>query len=214
MPQLNDGSSMQLLLSHVLDALPENIAVLDPVGNIVYTNRAWKAFSSANNGMPARTDEGSNYFQTCMNVSAMSPSDRHMAMRVVKGIREVMDGGAETFEIEYPCHAPDEERYFLLYAKKLEMNPDMVLTTHINITKRKTYEIKLGLMVQELASIRQSLVNAAEEMDSYSESAAREGAHTELLAQQRQIIHSLITGSKMWNEAEQIRSDIRNHQVR
>ena len=59
------------------------------------------------------------------------------------GIQEVLDGKRALFEFEYPCHSPDEKRWFVLRATPLGDGQEGAVVAHINITKRKKAERRL-----------------------------------------------------------------------
>ena len=115
-----------------LDALPSQVAVLDADGTIVYTNRAWDEFAAEND---AASDDfvGENYLAVCDAEDATEPSD---------GIRSVLGGERESFEYEYPCHAPDERRWFTMRAVRFVSDGDPhALVMHLDITERKLAEL-------------------------------------------------------------------------
>ena len=102
-------------LQHILDSIPSSLAVLGPDGTIVQTNAEWTRFAQANDAPPALVSGiGLNYVATCM-----AATDDVMAHAVGRGLREVLAGKRERFELQYPCHSPDKRRYFLLQATAL-----------------------------------------------------------------------------------------------
>jgi PAS domain S-box-containing protein len=119
-----------------LDSLGANICVLDETGTIIKTNRSWKAFAIANSADLEKVCEGINYIQTAKN--AMGP-DSDLALQFSRGIEDVMNGSAEHFELEYPCHSPHEQRWFLGKVSPFEGTdsfPRKVVISHTNITER------------------------------------------------------------------------------
>jgi len=104
---LHDAARLQ----SVLDALPESVAVLDTEGRIVQVNRSWTDFARANGGDPAGA-LGSNYVAVCRAAAASEPH----AQRALEGLQRVLAGSERQFSMVYPCHAPHEDRWFLLNA--------------------------------------------------------------------------------------------------
>jgi anti-anti-sigma regulatory factor len=127
----------------VMNSLTAHIAVLDGEGRIVAVNDAWSRFSASNGGVAARTGVGTNYLQVC---GAGGNGD---VGEIVEGIRAVLGGARENYTVEYPCHSPEEERWFLLYATPLPRGGAVV--SHIDITGRKRAEGELKRRVRQAA---------------------------------------------------------------
>ncbi len=122
------------LYRQVLDALPPHIALVDAQGTIVYVNQAWRRFA-VENGDPelAFTGVGANYFASCLPLP-----DDISAIAAVEGMRKVLSGANESFEMEYPCHSPTELRWFLLQVTPLYLEGSRaLLVSHNNITHRR-----------------------------------------------------------------------------
>ncbi|WP_162224677.1 PAS domain-containing sensor histidine kinase [Halorussus amylolyticus] len=129
------------------DALPSQVAMLDPTGRIVFTNRAWREFSVSNGGGD-RDYVGENYFDACER------SGDDGAIRVVAAIRSLFDGDSEVATVEYPCHAPDEERWFTMRAKCFRhAGEEYVLVMHLDITERKQAELGLREQNERLETV-------------------------------------------------------------
>jgi two-component system, chemotaxis family, CheB/CheR fusion protein len=128
---LRDASFLQ----SVLDALAENVAVLDAQGAITMVNRAWLAFASEN-GAPAPTCSGIgiNYLRVC---EASSGADASYARRAAVGLRGVLSGQQVHFSMEYPCHSATQERWFVMNVSSLRGEDGACLgavVSHVNIT--------------------------------------------------------------------------------
>jgi len=124
------------LARQTLDTLPINVAVLDDEGTIRFTNRAWREFGGA--GPTAAGDMvGVNYFE------ATDTEDDADAAAALAGLRRVIDGEQDLFTLEYPCHSPDERRWFLMRASRLPEHDDGgVVVAHVDITDRKLAELR------------------------------------------------------------------------
>lgn len=121
-------------LQAIIDSLPQHIAVLDTMGLITLVNKAWRDFAESNGdrGM-AHTGPGWNYVDVCK--AAGSGSDGEIANAVVDGISRVLSGKLKDFSIQYPCHSPTEQRWFLLYASPINHGNGGVVVSHVNITE-------------------------------------------------------------------------------
>ncbi|MBY0491303.1 MAG: PAS domain-containing protein [Gemmatimonadaceae bacterium] len=118
-------------LQNILDSIPSSLAVLGPDGTIVQTNAEWSRFASANEAPPPLiSGVGLNYVATCM----AAPNDP-MAQTVGRGLRDLLAGRRERFEVEYPCHSPTQKRFFRLSATPLSnAGPRGALVQHFDIT--------------------------------------------------------------------------------
>ncbi|PKL15146.1 MAG: hypothetical protein CVV49_21860 [Spirochaetae bacterium HGW-Spirochaetae-5] len=121
----------ELFASATLDALSTNIAILNEKGVIIAVNRAWREFALNNSMDISSSCEGVNYLGVC-DSSEGSNSDE--AEQASAGIREIISGNQREFSLEYPCHSPEEKRWF---------NMLVTVVAHENITKRKLVEAEL-----------------------------------------------------------------------
>ena len=126
----------------VLDSGPSQIAVLDQTGNIAAVNQRWRDFALDNSptpGQPAsHTDVGTNYLDICHAASGRDTDGS--AAQAHDGILRVMNGSTPSFQIEYSCHSPTQQRWFSLFVAPLAMDNQAVVVTHTDITQRKQLE--------------------------------------------------------------------------
>lgn len=137
----------QDLAQSTIDALSSHVCVLDETGTIIAVNQAWKSFAEANRRLrsdnaglefPDCLGVGANYFAAC--AGAVGP-DASEAAKFAAGIRTVMQGKGEQYALEYSCHSPDEERWFIGRVTRFSINRlTRILIEHINITERKLAE--------------------------------------------------------------------------
>ncbi len=122
----------------VLDSLSANIAVVDADGTIVNVNRAWRMFAAENDMPPEASLIGENYFAVCETARGGWSEE---AMPFLRGLQQVLAGELPDFELEYPCHSPEEQRWFVVrvtpYADAARR---MAVVSHFNITERKAGE--------------------------------------------------------------------------
>ena len=126
----------------VLNSLTAHIAVLDREGRIVAVNDAWRRFAEENEGAAGRVGVGADYFKVCADV--VVEGEGGGAGRVLAGVESVLRAERADFTIEYPCHSPEEERWFLLHATPLPPGRGGAVVSHINITERKRAEQALA----------------------------------------------------------------------
>ncbi|SMF50650.1 two-component system, chemotaxis family, CheB/CheR fusion protein [Azospirillum oryzae] len=129
-------------LQNVLDSLPEHIAVTDRQGRIVMVNAAWRSFAQRNGAAAVeRCGVGTNYLEVCLTPEVKEKDG--IGRAVHDGLRRILDGEADDFTIEYPCHSPDEQRWFLMHATRLNDRDGGIVVSHINITNRRLMELQL-----------------------------------------------------------------------
>ncbi len=154
-----------------LDAAAAQICVLDATGVILAVNQAWRDFYTSNTGHPAPPDVsiGSNYLATC---ECAHGTDSAEAGAMAEGIRQVMRGDAVEFSLEYPCHSPTENRWFIGRVTRFNDGSGNVVVAHENITQRKLAEQREGhrnrvlQMLTENAPLEQVLSAIAEDVES------------------------------------------------
>lgn len=130
-------------LQDVVDALAENAAIVDEQGYILLINRAWVDFSVQNNAKNERINTGANYFDI---VQQAADEGDHYARSVIQGFRDLLDNKTTEFELEYPCHSQDEERWFLANIKEVgNTKPRRFLCTHKDISKLVEREKKVRI---------------------------------------------------------------------
>jgi two-component system NarL family sensor kinase len=126
----------QLFLQSTFDALSSHVAVLDEAGTILAVNRAWRTFFAKNGGSDASCGVGTNYIGVCERASDCSE-----ATEVSQGIRAVMDGVCQDFNLEYPCQGAEEQFWFIIHVTHFEVEGSRrVVVAHENITQRKQAE--------------------------------------------------------------------------
>ncbi len=121
----------------VLDALTSHIAILDEQGDIVAVNAAWRKFGQMNGFVGANFGVGDNYLRVCDHTTG---EDRDSANQVAAAIRRIISGEITEEFIEYPCHAPDQQRWFQVKISRFLGGSNHVILIHQNITTRKTAE--------------------------------------------------------------------------
>ena len=119
----------------ILNGLPAHIAMLDVQGVIVSVNESWRQFSDINACQSPGHCVGMNYLEICDHAHGNDTASAHEAAR---GIRSVLHGESAVFSIEYACHSPTEQRWFLLTVTSLASNSmSGAVVMHLNTTAQK-----------------------------------------------------------------------------
>jgi len=159
------SSESEELSRAVLSSHPAQIAVLDADGTIIAVNDAWRKFARENGGNDMTGGVGTNYLHVCQSASGSFCDE---APAVVSGIRAVLRREQPVFEIAYPCHAPTEQRWFLLTAAPLRYAGGGAIISHLDITARKQHEDELRDHARELARLAEQLARSNRELDQFA----------------------------------------------
>ena len=142
----------------VLDSLSQHVAVLDQQGVIVAVNRAWRRFGQENGeSNPVASALGVNYLDVCS--VAQTGLSGEEAFGALTGIREVLAGTQSTFQLEYPCHAPHERRWFRMTVTPMYGTRGGAVVSHQDITTSKLMQTQLA----EREAIYRAIVTQANE---------------------------------------------------
>jgi len=121
------------LYKTVVNSMSAHVAILDEHGVIIHTNRAWQEFA-LQNGMTQSFDSiGINYLSICNSEDGEPEKE---CMNVAEGIRRVLSGDLPEFLTHYPCHSPDERRWYAVRVVPFRgSEASNVIVTHENITQ-------------------------------------------------------------------------------
>lgn len=121
----------QRFAQSTVDALHDNVAVLDKQGIVVAVNEAWRAFAEGGQFVGAAARIGSDYLAICEKGGVDGQA-------VAAGIRAVMGGEQRLFSLEYDCPSPSQECWFELRVTRFSgTGPLHVVVAHENITQRR-----------------------------------------------------------------------------
>jgi diguanylate cyclase (GGDEF)-like protein len=141
--------------SAILNAIPAHIALLDNRGDIISVNEAWRQFATDNKLPEPEYGVGLNYLEICDAAHGLDADEAH---QVCTGIRSVLSGSAKSYSVEYPCHSPTENRWFLMTVTPLaDELPHGAVAMHLNITARKLSEEALRASESEFRANHQKL---------------------------------------------------------
>lgn len=122
----------------IFDSFKSQVAVLDCHGIITAVNAPWLRFTVENAALPNRgqgqySSIGVDYLKICE--AAVQVNDA-VGSGVSAGIRAVLDGRQDSFTFDYPCHSPDEQRWFQTVVTPLGLPQGGAVVSHTNITER------------------------------------------------------------------------------
>ncbi|MBK5944760.1 hybrid sensor histidine kinase/response regulator [Halorhodospira halophila] len=142
-----------------LDALNSHIAVIDTKGQIAFVNAAWRDFARENAGAGPSLEVGGDYLGVLKGaMEAREPN----AAQAYDGIMQLLAGKTSSFEHEYPCHAPDRERWFLMQGTPLIEQGRIrgAVLNHLDITDRYLAERSRERSEQALGATNERLEQA------------------------------------------------------
>lgn len=140
----------------VLDSQNAHIAILDEQGLIIHVNKAWQDFAIRNGLNDVNYGIGSNYLTVCDNSARFSQD----AWIVAQGIRRVALRQSEDFYMEYPCHSPNESRWFVVRVNRFSWYGNVrLIVSHQNVTDMKNTQEELEASKRLLEAILDNLVD-------------------------------------------------------
>jgi PAS domain S-box-containing protein len=153
----------QQFLRSTLDALSAHIAILDSSGRIIEVNQAWREFAVENSLENRHFGIGSNYLETCERATGDWADE---AAPAAANLRKLLAGELDQFSIEYPCHSPDQQRWFMARATHFDADSSRyAVVAHENITAHKlseeairTNELRLRRQTQALVDVAHSTI--------------------------------------------------------
>ena len=152
---LLEKESLAKRLSIILNTLPANIALLDDKGIIADINDAWRNFADCNRLVSRDYGIGDNYLKITADAKGEEKED---GKRISSGIKNVLSKLSDSFEYEYPCHTPSEERWFRMIVTPLsEKERGGVVVMHLNITEQKKNATALEKTLKELSDYKIAL---------------------------------------------------------
>jgi len=118
----------------ILTSITSHIAVVEENGTIISVNKAWSDFAMENSQcLLQRTAVGTNYIDACTLSIALGQTQ---VVKALEGFYQVLNKEIPIFEMEYPCHSPTEQQWFLLRITKFADDSPKVVMMHIDITER------------------------------------------------------------------------------
>jgi putative nucleotidyltransferase with HDIG domain len=150
--------------------LTAHIAIIDRHGVITAVNQAWVEFADDNNGSLPNHGIGLNYITLCdpeagQQVANTTADD--YGVQAAQGIRAVLAGRQNRFQLTYPCHSPTEQRWFMLTVTPLDSIEitQGAIVAHENVTTLVQREEAIS---SALVSTVEAIADIAETRDPYT----------------------------------------------
>lgn len=125
-------------LRRIVDSITEHIVVINETGQIRFVNRSWKSFGKNNGCLITDHWIGINYLEECDKASSTGDD---FGTNAAIGIRSVIEEKIKIFYLEYPCHSPEEKRWFMMRVTPFQIeDKNYFVVLHQNITERKLAE--------------------------------------------------------------------------
>lgn len=123
---------------YALNALSEQIAILDARANIVFVNDAWVNFSAENGGSTDTQWLGINYLSAFEHHKEFPHT---LIGSIWHGIHAVINLHQIEFRKEYPCSSASEHRWFSMCVRQMHnAQQPYFIVSHYDVTERKKLE--------------------------------------------------------------------------
>lgn len=131
----------QQMMGCVLNSLSAHVAVIDDSGRIVAVNRTWERLMRDAGVAHASAGIGSNYLDAC---ELARVPDQQTAMAFSRGIRGVLSGEIERFDMDFSCPTPGGQRWYRGRVTRLENDGrSHAVVAHEDVTAAKQMESDL-----------------------------------------------------------------------
>lgn len=146
------------LYKEVVNSISAHVAIIDKQGVILETNRAWDQFAKENDMDQTFQSVGTNYLNICEVGTEGQSEDGADVKEVAQGIHGVLTGELQEFMTHYPCHSPEQKRWFVVRVVPLqEEQKAKAIVTHENITPIMEMQEALKEKEVELLQEREKL---------------------------------------------------------
>jgi PAS domain S-box-containing protein len=134
-------------ISAVLDSMPAHVTVLDRDGVVRRINKAWRDFaSSAPDVLHHRAVVGQHFCDESAQTVELQ--------ELYAGIRKLLHGELNEFEMQWRCQRQTNERWFLVRISRLQNDSRGAIVSCIDLTEQKRTERKY-LQAQKMEAIGQ-----------------------------------------------------------
>lgn len=148
----------QEFLQLALDTLTSHIAILDERATILTVNGAGKQFGAQNAFRDRNHGIGRNYLEVCEGIVGEGSEVAHY---VAECIKAVLEGRQDRLSIQYECHAPSEQHWFVVRISRFSIGPMIRLVVdHQDITATCLVTQALGQNEERLQAITYNALEA------------------------------------------------------
>ena len=163
--KLRDSEAFNLA---IFDSLTDHVVVLDRTGVILACNQAWRNFALKNGaGCISNYDYvGLNYLDVCRKSPAIDDKYEEI-INAYTGVEMVLEQKLDSFEMEYPCHSSEENRWFRMRVIPLKGSSGGAVIAHQNITNQRESQAELQLRgaALEAAATAMMITNSCGEIE-------------------------------------------------
>jgi PAS domain S-box-containing protein len=146
----------------MLDSLPQQVVVLGEDGVVRAVNEPWERHACENGAAGAASCGGANYLEVCRR--AAGEGDVY-AREALDALEALLAGASDHCELEYPCHSPGQDQWFMLQARRLQQGAPGLILSHIDITARKRAEDALRDQEERIRTVLEHVVDAIVTID-------------------------------------------------
>jgi diguanylate cyclase (GGDEF)-like protein len=133
------GALASPYLADVLNALSQQLVILDGEGRIVLSNSAWQHFRREHR-LPSDQCRGRLYLDVCREDHKVSGDALD---RMQRGLNGVLSGNLSHFRFEYPHRVAGRTRWFSMTTTPLPHGPSGAVVTQFDITRQRQTEGEL-----------------------------------------------------------------------
>lgn len=109
-------------------------AILDRSGTIEATNDSWQRSAHLHDGATGVTAVGSSYLEVCDRAAAAGDV---VSGRAAEGLRQVLDGDRQHFDLEYRCPSIGPDTWLRLQVSRADSETIHVVVFHTDISAEK-----------------------------------------------------------------------------
>lgn len=146
------------LVRGMIDALPNQICVIDSTGTLINVNKSWHDGDDQSVGSRGLVGKGANYLRVCDESAQQGCED---ARRAAGGIRAVISGQQQSYEAEYCLVNGEQENWFVirvnpLYSPDKDISSDLFVISHEDISALKSLMLEGEAQREQLQLVQRS----------------------------------------------------------
>ncbi|WP_143870837.1 EAL domain-containing protein [Catenovulum sediminis] len=137
----------------IIDALPNQICVIDEQGTVINTNHCWQESARNAGADESLIGRGCNYLAVCHRSEEQGCCE---AGEVGEGIRMVISGDRDEFQLEYSLPVNEELKWFNIRVAPLGSNSQklkLFVISHEDVTAMKTLVLESECQREQLSMV-------------------------------------------------------------
>ena len=137
MPPSPAEAALNIQLKEALNALPQQIAIVDQDARITHVNRAWE--QAADDPTPLYAESGTDYLNICKDAQPNVESREAVEPdHIYRGLWDVLEGVSDQFVLEYACATESGQRWFVMYIRPF--GTEGAVISHTDVTRHRRHE--------------------------------------------------------------------------